>query len=131
MPSLFHHLNKSFAPHMLLLAGATALLFVTNAANAAVVVVHPNPRLPMVHVHSWVAGPIWVAPPPPHLVVMPAPRPGWIWSPGYWRWTGGTYVWIDGVWLAERPGFVFVTPYWERTPAGWRMVAGGWARRPF
>ena len=31
-----------------------------------------------------------VAPPPPHVEVVPAiPGPGYMWLPGYWYWQGG------------------------------------------
>ena len=29
---------------------------------------------------------IQVAPPPPQVDVVPAPRPGFVWAPGYWAW---------------------------------------------
>ncbi|HEY4075344.1 MAG TPA: hypothetical protein VGM26_00295 [Rhizomicrobium sp.] len=73
----------------------------------------------------------WVAPPPPRVVVAPRLRPGWVWTPGYWRWTGRAYVWIDGVWLAERPGYGYVAAHWVRGVQGWVFVPGGWARRPY
>src|SRR5438105_4547014 len=31
-----------------------------------------------------------------------APGPGYIWTRGYWRWTGTSYVWVPGSWI-ERP----------------------------
>lgn len=69
---------------------------------------------------------LWIAPPPPRVVVAPRPRAGWIWSPGYWRWTGRAYVWIDGIWLAERRGYMYVPSHWERLPRGWVLVPGRW-----
>jgi hypothetical protein len=78
----------------------------------------------------WLALRRRIAPPAPRVVIVPAPRPGRIWAPGYWRWTGGAYVWIDGAWIVERPGFVYAPSHWARFPGGWRFIAGGWARRP-
>ena len=123
------HLKKSFAPHILMPAAATAFLLAANRAHAAVVVVHPIPRPPVAGV--WIGEPVWIAPPVPRVVVAPAPRPGWVWSAGYWNWNGSAYVWIDGVWLADRPGFAFLPAHWEHFPNGWHFVGGGWIRRPF
>jgi hypothetical protein len=38
----------------------------------------------------------------------PAPRPkdcaaNCRWSPGYWHWDGGAYVWVAGYWEREPP----------------------------
>lgn len=27
------------------------------------------------------------------------PGPGYVWTPGYWRWTGTDYVWVSGSWV--------------------------------
>src|SRR5205823_1604597 len=45
-----------------------------------------------------------------------APGPGYIWTPGYWRWSGRDYVWTSGSWV--RP---------PRTTAVW--VPGHWVSR--
>ena len=42
-----------------------------------------------------------------------APGPGYVWTTGYWRWTGTDYAWVPGSWVV-RP----------RLAAGW--VAGHW-----
>jgi hypothetical protein len=72
----------------------------------------------------------WIAPPPPRVVVVPVPRLGWVWSPGYWRWTGRSYFWVEGVWLPERRGYGYVPAHWERMPGGWVLVPARWQRRP-
>ena len=124
---IIRHLKKSFAPHILMLAAASAVLLAANETHAAVVVVHPLPRP---YVSGWFGGPVWIAPPPPRLVVAPALRPGWIWSAGYWNWTGSAYVWIDGAWLAERAGLTFIPAHWVHSHGGWQFVGGSWIRRP-
>jgi hypothetical protein len=53
-----------------------------------------------------------VAPPAPVYEVVPAPRPGWVWAPGYWEWRHGRHVWIAGHWIRERRGFVYVPGAW-------------------
>jgi len=42
-------------------------------------------------------------PPPPVRVETQtvAPASGYVWTPGYWRWTGTSYVWISGSWVVR------------------------------
>jgi hypothetical protein len=130
----FSSLRNGFVLRGLILgvsaAGLVAAL--TDIAGAAIVVRRVGLPLPMMVSGSYVAARpvVWVAPPAPRVFVAPAPRPGWIWSPGYWRWTGATYIWTDGVWLAARPGFIYAPARWERFPGGWHFAPGGWVRRP-
>jgi len=37
-----------------------------------------------------------IAPPAPLVEAVPAPRPGYVWAPGYWTWQGDRYNWIAG-----------------------------------
>src|SRR5438034_3412584 len=30
-----------------------------------------------------------------------APGPGYVWTRGYWRWTGADYVWVPGSWVVR------------------------------
>ena len=39
-----------------------------------------------------------IGPPPPVVEVVPAPRPGYVWAPGYWGWNGHKHVWAKGHW---------------------------------
>ena len=79
---------------------------------------------------AFAAEPLWQAPPPLRAEVVPlARRPGWVWAPGYWRWTGRRYVWIAGRWLAPRPGFIYIPAHWERVGGAWLFVPARWARR--
>jgi OOP family OmpA-OmpF porin len=72
-----------------LLAGI-ALSMVSLAASAQVVLV-PQPT--------------------PRYEVVPAPRQGWAWRPGYWIWTRGVYVWQPGIWVpVVQPGYRVVAP---------------------
>jgi hypothetical protein len=79
------------------------------ASAAAVVVVH-------------------TAPPPMRDEVMPAPRRGYAWVPGYWNWNHGRHVWVKGSWVRERKGYVYHQPVWEQHDGGWRMQRGNWVR---
>src|SRR5207249_5618054 len=56
-----------------------------------------------------------------------APGPGYVWTTGYWRWTGADYVWVPGTWVVRpRPAAVWVAGHWVRRPGGWVYVAGHW-----
>jgi hypothetical protein len=66
--------------------------------------------------------------PPPAVIVetAPAPRPGYVYAPGYWGWNGDRHVWIRGRPIAERPGYVWVAERWEPVGGRYRFVPGYW-----
>jgi WXXGXW repeat (2 copies) len=68
-----------------------------------------------------------MAPPPPRVEVMPAPRAGYAWDPGHWRWAQGRYVWVGGHWQAVRVGHRWVPGHWVARGPNWRWVEGHWA----
>lgn len=76
---------------------------------------------------TWVGVSIGIAPPPPRVerVVV---RPGYVWSPGYWRWTGVRHVWVGGYWVPARPGYRWVGSSWARWGEGWHFRPGHWVR---
>jgi hypothetical protein len=67
-----------------------------------------------------------VAPPAPQYEAVPAPRAGYVWAPGYWRWEGHRHVWVSGNWVAARPGYVYHQARWEQAHDGWRFHEGYW-----
>jgi hypothetical protein len=68
-----------------------------------------------------------VQPPPPRVVVVPEPRAGYVWQPGYWTLQGEEWVWVDGQWLAIQPGYAWSSTHWESQPDGsWKLVPGQW-----
>src|SRR5206468_6316324 len=75
---------------------------------------------------------IEVAPPPPQVEVVPAPRPGYVWAPGYWAWEGGRHVWVAGRWIPVHRGYYWVPDRWVeyRGPRGphWHFEPGHWER---
>ena len=71
---------------------------------------------------------IGTPPPAPMMAAPPAPRPGYVWAPGYWGWQHGRHVWHSGYWLRERPGAVYVPAQWVAVRGGWRFVPGHWER---
>ena len=75
---------------------------------------------------------IVVAPPAVPVEIVPAPRPDYLWAPGYWGWDGGRYVWIEGRWIAARRGYYWVPERWERHAEEeghhWHFAPGRWER---
>lgn len=69
-----------------------------------------------------------VAPPAPRYEVVPPPRAGYVWAPGYWRWEGQRHVWVGGNWMPARRGYVYHQARWEHAHDGWRMHEGYWGR---
>jgi hypothetical protein len=55
------------------------------------------------------------------------PSPGYVWTPGYWRWTGTDYVWVSGSWvMPPQPTAVWVRGHWAHRTGGWVWIAGHW-----
>jgi hypothetical protein len=70
-----------------------------------------------------------VAPPPPRVIVVPEPRPGYAWQPGYWSRAGDEWVWVDGRWIELPPNYSWSPTHWEQAPDGtWQLVPGRWVR---
>ncbi|HEV8094905.1 MAG TPA: hypothetical protein VGP71_04195 [Burkholderiales bacterium] len=70
---------------------------------------------------------VGVPPPAPVVEVIPAPRAGYVWAPGYWGWNGDRHVWIRGRYVVERPGYSWVADRWVPSGAHWRHEPGYWA----
>jgi len=72
---------------------------------------------------------IQIAPPAPRVEVVPPPRVGYVWAPGYWRWNGRRHVWVSGVWVSARPGWRYEPDAWVQGPNGrWHLRRGHWVR---
>jgi hypothetical protein len=99
----------------------TAVL--ASATLSACVVAGPPPRR-----HAVAVVDVDVRPPPDRVIVAPAPRRGYVWAPGYWRWNGRTHVWVDGRWMRERRGYHWVPAHWEDHGGRWHFEEGHWAR---
>ena len=67
-----------------------------------------------------------VAPPAPREEVVPPPRAGFVWAPGYWNWDGHKHVWAKGHWEKEHPGRHWVADRWEQRDGHWHHNAGHW-----
>lgn len=57
---------------------------------------------------------VGIAPPVlPVYVQPPCPRPGFLWTPGYWAYGPAGYYWVPGVWVAPPAiGMLWTPPYW-------------------
>lgn len=69
-----------------------------------------------------------VAPPPLRAEVVPAPRRGYVWVPGYWGWSHHRHRWHRGHWERERRGYHYVPSRWDRDGDRWRYHNGRWER---
>ncbi|MES2261179.1 MAG: YXWGXW repeat-containing protein [Pseudomonadota bacterium] len=69
-----------------------------------------------------------IAPPPPRHEIVPHPRPGYLWSPGYWEWRGHRHEWITGSWVRERPGYAYSQARWEQRDGRWVREEARWER---
>ena len=68
------------------------------------------------------------APPPMRAEMVPAPRRGYVWAPGYWNWQGRHHVWHNGTWVRARQGYVYSSPAWAERDGRWEFHQGRWAR---
>src|SRR5256885_12541297 len=56
-----------------------------------------------------------------------SPGANYVWTRGYWRWTGTNYVWVPGSWIVRpRPAAVYVEGHWLRRGSRWVWVDGRW-----
>jgi len=68
------------------------------------------------------------APPPAYYEPVPAPRPGFVWVPGYWDWRAARYHWVTGHWVRARPSYVYSAPRYYQSGGRWYATHGGWRR---
>src|ERR1700733_272812 len=69
-----------------------------------------------------------IAPPAPRVEVVPGPRPGYVWAPGYWEYRDRAHVWVPGRWVGERRGYHWVPDRWEQRGPHWHHERGRWER---
>jgi hypothetical protein len=72
---------------------------------------------------------VWVdvAPPIPRPEVVPPPRYGYVWAPGYWAWRNRRHVWIGGHWLRAHRGR-WIPDHWEAHGTRYHFIPGHWQR---
>jgi hypothetical protein len=69
-----------------------------------------------------------VAPPAPRHELVPAPRRGFVWAPGYWDRRHGRFVWVGGHLEREHRGLYWHPNRWEQRDGRWVLERGGWHR---
>jgi hypothetical protein len=69
---------------------------------------------------------VQVAPPPDRVEVVPAPRAGYRWEPGYWRWDNDRYNWNEGRFIENREGHRYIEHRWEHDGDHYRFHGGHW-----
>ncbi len=68
-----------------------------------------------------------VGPPAPVVETVVVARPGYVWVPGFYRWSGRAYVWVAGRYVVPpRPRAVWVPGHWVQEPRGWFWIGGAW-----
>ena len=68
-----------------------------------------------------------VPPPPAKVTTAPSTtKAGYVWSPGYWKWSGSDYVWTDGTWVQVVESKKWVQPTWTQDGTKWYFTAGHW-----
>lgn len=71
---------------------------------------------------------VQIAPPEVRYEPVPAPRVGYVWTPGYWDWRGDRHVWVGGTFVVDRPGFYYERPLWIQREDRWYLQRGEWRR---
>ncbi len=68
------------------------------------------------------------APPPlPDYDQPPMPEDGYLWTPGYWHWSGHDYYWVPGTWVQPpQPGVLWTPAYWGYAGGAYVFHAGYW-----
>ena len=72
-----------------------------------------------------------IAPPAPRYEVVPAPRHGYVWAPGYWDWRGSRHVWVKGHWEREHHGMYWHPSRWTERDGHYVLEKGRWDRERF
>jgi hypothetical protein len=72
-----------------------------------------------------------VAPPAPRYEVVPTPRHGHVWIPGFWDYRGHHHVWVKGHWERERHGMYWHPSRWEQREGRYYLERGRWDRERF
>lgn len=73
---------------------------------------------------------VFINTPPPaaRYEVVPVPRAGHVWSPGYWNWRNNRHVWVKGRWERERVGYFYHPNRWTERDGRWLHERSRWDR---
>lgn len=112
---------KSKLSPLVLAAGIVALP-AWSASSSSAVIVSPALEPQVIFVER--------APPPLRTEVIPVPREGYVWAPGYWNYDGTTHVWVDGRFLPDQSGVVYIAPRWEASDGRYAFYGERWEKDP-
>ncbi len=68
------------------------------------------------------------APPAARYEVVPAPRNGYVWAPGYWNAKNNKHVWQNGHWERNRKGYHYNQSTWVQHDNRWQLQGGSWSQ---
>ncbi len=71
---------------------------------------------------------IVIAPPAPLYEAPPQMAPGYVWTPGYWAFTGDRHVWVHGRTIVQREGYRWEPDRWEHRGNTYYRHVGRWER---
>ena len=74
---------------------------------------------------------VQIAPPDPIVEVVPAPRAGFVWAPGYYDYRYGRYYWVKGHHVREVHGKYWHPGHWVEREGRWAFVQPGWRGERF
>ena len=78
----------------------------------------PTPRGPAIILKN--------PPPPAKQEAEPHSRAGLVWSPGFWDYVDGWFVWEAGHWELARTNQHYLKPGWQKVIHGWKLQRGEW-----
>jgi hypothetical protein len=106
------------------LFGSSAMLALTLLTAPAALCVTPA----RAQIGIGVSISVPIAPPVLPVYTQPViPGPGYIWTPGYWAWSGTGYYWVPGTWvLPPRVGVLWTPGYWGWSNGAYVFNAGYW-----
>ncbi len=65
-------------------------------------------------------------PPVAPYEVVPPPRVGYVWVPGFWDWRYSRHHWVRGHWVRARPGYYYEPARWIPRDGRYYYRRGGW-----
>jgi WXXGXW repeat (2 copies) len=68
-------------------------------------------------------------PPAAQVEVVPGPRQGYVWSPGYYNYENNRHVWVNGESIREREGYTYQPNRWVERDGRWNLERGRWDQR--
>lgn len=67
--------------------------------------------------------------PPQRYELVPPPRHGYVWMPGYWRSPGRHHEWVAGSWIRAQHDHAWNAAHRVPVGQGWHHAGGAWRQR--